>query len=122
MESSPDTLLEGNVHTYWKDRLRATMNHRSEPQFVPDTANETEKSVLAMFYEGVDIPAYISERMFLCQKNRIVFSTLKHLKADGKKPDLLMLNAYLISHKLNEQVGVDYLAEISGMIGPYPLW
>jgi hypothetical protein len=82
----------------------------------PDMTNEIEKSVLAVFYEGADIPSYINERMFQYLQNKIVFSALKHLKADRKKPDLLMLNAYLISQKMNEQVEAAYLAEISSMI------
>jgi hypothetical protein len=81
-----------------------------------DMTGGAEKSVLAMFYEGVDIPAFVSEEMFQHPKNKIVFSALKHLKADGKTPDLLMLNAYLINHDLSEQVGAAYIAEISSMI------
>jgi hypothetical protein len=83
---------------------------------VPDMTGEIEKSVLAMFFEGADIPPYINEGMFQNQKNKIVFSALKHLKDGGKKPDLLMLNDYLISHKLHEQAETYYIAEISGMI------
>jgi hypothetical protein len=79
-------------------------------------SNETEKSVLAMFYEGADIPGYINEGMFSYPKNRIVFSALKHLKADGKKPDLIVLNNYMVSNNLHEQAEAYYLAEISSMI------
>ncbi|MDR2435237.1 MAG: AAA family ATPase [Treponema sp.] len=83
---------------------------------VPDMTGEIEKSVLVMFYEGADIPPYITEGMFQHHKHRIIFSALKHLKADGKKPDLLMLNDYLISHKLNEQVEAACIAELNNMI------
>jgi DNA-binding transcriptional ArsR family regulator len=79
-------------------------------------SNEIEKSVLAMLYEGADGPLCISERMFLYQKNKIVFSALKRLKENGKKPDLLMLNSYLVNQKLSGEVGPDYIASISSMI------
>jgi replicative DNA helicase len=83
---------------------------------VPYMTGEIERAMLATIYEGADIPGYVNEGMFQHQRNKIVFSTLKYLKADGKKPDLLMLNDYLTSHKLNEQVEPAYIAEISGMI------
>jgi hypothetical protein len=81
-----------------------------------DMTGEIEIAALAMFYEGVEIPGYINTEMFLHQKNKILFSALKQLKADGKKPDLLMLNAWVVNHKANEQVEAAYIAEISNMI------
>jgi replicative DNA helicase len=82
----------------------------------PDMTSEIERAALAMFYEGVEIPGYINAEMFLLQKNKILFSALKQLKADGKTPDLRMLNTWVVNHKANEQVETAYIAEISNMI------